>query len=208
MKALAAGSLTPKGSVIFWDLFNDPRPITIHSGELETNLRPMDLVQKSNTINFVQIYGSVDTNLAFRNWSTEKRIKDLDITVSFRNLDNYFLTKKRFGYVFNNQGKLDQEAVTTVYHELTHAKDFLDLDGNLSYLSSASKVREGDYKIDSSGNIIEPRIYSHHSRAQLFGESVFEQTQNLGINKKEKKKKIDAIVTLILVKMTEGDKKK
>jgi hypothetical protein len=45
-----------------------------------------------------------------------------------------------------------------------------------------------------------PRRYSHKSRAQKFGESVYIQTKSFS---KNEKKKIDSIANLILNKMAE-----
>ena len=183
---------------MFWTLFSDPRPISVHSGDLETNLQPADLVRRSNKIDFQQTYGAIDLSATLNGWTSNRRVKGVDIAISFKNLDNYFKVKNRFGYIFSNQGNLDKDGITTIYHELEHARDFINLDSGLNYLGAIKKIREGEYEVDNEGKIVNPGVYSILSRAQKMGESVYRDVKN----KKDGKINSEDIINLIKDRMT------
>ena len=204
LRALAAGTLSEKGSALFWTLFSDPRPITIHSGDLKTDLHPRDLVQKSKKLDFQQTYGAIDPDITLMEWTEKKTVKQIEVSISFKNIDNYFKVKNRFGYIFNNQGKIDKYGVTTIYHELTHVEDFFNLDSSLTRTMAGLKAAEGDYMVDLNGNIINPKKYSSYSRSQLFGESVFDEFNKVVANNDDVESKINKIIDLLRERMILG----
>ena len=198
--ALAAGSFTSSGGERFWKCFNDNIKIVIHSGDLQTDVKSEHYVKRQNNLSLTQTYGSVDGWASLSSWPNDKRIREVDVTISFRNLDAYYLLKKRFDYVFLGQGNLDSDGITTIYHELEHVSDILTLDLNLDKISAYQKILEGDYKSDESGKILEKK-YSPKSRAQRFGEKVYKQTKAIGDD--ELKKKLKSVVAIIRSKMIE-----
>jgi len=184
-KVLAKGAVTPKGSAIFWKIYNDPRPVYIcDSNQLDSSLRGqnINLHKPPSSLTFKQTYGVVDPGKTMNDFSAKGKVTKVYVEISYENLNKYSILSRKLDV--SSEGKLDSGGITTLYHELYHVNDFLNLDINKldgdspsPYLNALNMVREGD--------LVEGK-YSVESPAQRLGEKVFQETE-LKYTKDQKK---------------------